>query len=530
MYGLLFDMTSTLSVRGYLGIDNGTQGISVIVTDESSLCVLATGHAVLNMVPGLPEGCYEQLTQDWDTALKDAMQQIHTQIPHLEILAIGIAGQMHGEVLVDCQGHSLTAVRLWCDARNEQEGVELTTLFGTKVPKRSTVSRFLWTIRNRPDLARLTRHITTPAGWISYRLTGEWTLGIGDASGMFPIDQASLDYDECMVQIFDERFMNDNNNNKVCAAASLKTLLPKVRKAGEDAGVLNEAGATLLGLPQGIPVAAAEGDQPAALAGSLIGDAGMVSMSFGTSVVSNSVGDRAFSGVSNAVDHFCAPDGKPINMVWLRNGTTFLNTVVETFADAIGHNDDRSAGFESVMPKLVKAPPDCGGLLALPFMDDEPGMNVKQGGTAMICGWNPDNATAGNVAKAALLSTIFNLKLGSSMLEQQGYPRTEIILSGGLTKTPECGQIVADVFDTPVTLLDSAEDGCAWGAALMARFRYERYKGSNVLWADFLKSVLVKGHRRFLPEKEAVREYEGVYLRYKKLIAVQPMLNEALSN
>jgi sugar (pentulose or hexulose) kinase len=187
-------------------------------------------------------------------------------------------------------------------------------------------------------------------------------------------------------------------------------------------------------------------------------------------------------------------------------------------------------GFESVMPKMVEASPDCGGLLALPFMDDEPGVSVSQGGTAMICGWNPDNATAGNVAKAALLSTIFNLKLGSSVLEKQGYPQTEIVLSGGLTKTPECGQIVADVFDMPVTLLDCAEEGCAWGAALLARYRYDRCNGSNVPWTEFLQAISVKRHTHFLPGKEAVLEYQGIFLRYQKLMAVHPMLSEALSN
>jgi sugar (pentulose or hexulose) kinase len=502
------------SVRGYLGIDNGTQGISIIFADEKQLHVLATGESSFGFVPELPDGCYEQLTEHWDKALSDAMQQIHQQIANIQVLAIGISGQMHGEVLVGENGNSLSPVRLWCDARNEEEGLELTSLFNTKVPKRSTVSRFLWTIRNRPDLANQTKHITTPAGWISFRLTGKWTLGIGDASGMFPIDQDTLDYNDHMLQLFDELNINSN-------VAPLKTILSNVIKAGDDAGMLSKVGAALLGLTQGIPVAAAEGDQPAALAGSLIASAGMVSMSFGTSVVSNSVGDKAFCGVDKAVDHFCAVDGKPINMVWLRNGTTFMNTVVETFSDA--------NGFESVMPKLVEASPDCGGLLALPFMDDEPGVNVSEGGTAMICGWNPDNATAGNVAKAALLSTIFNLKLGSNVLEQQGYPQTEIVLSGGLTKTPECGQIVADVFDLPVTLLDNAEEGCAWGAALLARYRYERCNGSNVPWTGFLQSISVKGHTRFLPEKEAVREYQGVYGRYQKLMTVQPMLSEALS-
>jgi hypothetical protein len=141
----------------------------------------------------------------------------------------------------------------------------------------------------------------------------------------------------------------------------------------------------------------------------------MVSMSFGTSVVSNSVGDRAFVGVDKAVDHFCATDGKPINMVLLQNGTIFMNTVIDTFSDA--------NGFKSIMPKLVEAPPDCRGLSALPFMDDEPGLNVSQGGTAMICGWNPYNTTAGNVANTALLSTIFF----------QGIARTGLPTNGNCT-------------------------------------------------------------------------------------------------
>jgi len=512
---------TTTSICGYLGIDNGTQGISVLFCNEA-LDVLATGEASYGMVSGLQEGCYEQLTNDWDAALVSAIHQVKQQLlPNsIQVLAIGISGQMHGQVLSGETGESLSPVRLWCDARNQQEGEELTTLFNTKVPKRSTVARFLWTIRNQPDLAAATKHITTPAGWISYKLTDEWNLGIGDASGMFPIDQTTCNYDESMLQAFDTLVKSCSSQD----VPPLKTLLPNVCKAGENAGVLSTSGAELLGLPPGIPVAAAEGDQPAALAGSLIGEAGMVSMSFGTSVVSNSVGDRAFVGVDKAVDQFCAPDGKPINMVWLRNGTTFLNTIVGTF------NTTDSSDFDTIMPLLVEAAPDCGGLLALPFMDDEPGLNVHEGGTAMIVGLNGDNATPGNVAKAALLSTIFNLKLGSEVLEQQGYPRTEIVLSGGLTKTPKCGQIVADVFDTPVTLLDSAEEGCAWGGALLAKYRYLCASGkSSLTWSDFLKSIAVEGHTHFEPNPEAVQEYEGVYERYQKLMAVQPALNEALS-
>ena len=255
--------------------------------------------------------------------------------------------------------------------------------------------------------------------------------------------------------------------------------------------------------------------QVAALAGSLIGRPGLVSCSFGTSVCANVVGDdRAFEGVSPAVDHFCSADGRPIHMVWLRNGTTFLNSIVESYGS-----------FGAVMPQLVDAPPDCGGLLALPFMDDEPGLGVNSGGSACIVGWNAANARAGNVAKASLLATMFNLRLGCQVLDRQGYPRTEIILSGGLTKTPECGQILADVFNTPVVLLDSAEEGCSWGAALLAKYRH--LNGAD--WPAFLDAVAADGtssrlRQRFVPDATSAGEYDRVFQKYKALIQLQPQL------
>ena len=508
-----------MSIKGYLGIDVGTQGLSIIFCDKDKLHILATGEGDYEMLPGLDEGCYEQLTDDWDTAMLKAMEQIHQKIEHFEVLAIGISGQMHGEVLVDFKGMTLGPVRLWCDGRNEQEGQELTRIFNTKIPKRSTCARFLWTCRNRPDRAKVTRHITTPAGWIAHRLTGKWTLGIGDASGMFPIDQDTLDYDERLLNTFDA-LVNDET------MPSLKNILPKVCVVGDDAGCLDETGADLLGLPVGVPVAAAEGDQPAALAGSLLAKAGMVSISFGTSVVANSVGDRAFQGVSSSVDHFCAVDGKPINMIWIRNGTTFMNEIVSMYTAVL--TSDKESGFAAIMPKMIEADPDCGGLVALPFMDDEPGVGVKKGGTAMLIGLSRQNTSAGNVARASLLAPIFNLKLGSIVLDEQGYPRTEIILSGGIIKTPECGQIVADVFNTPVTLLDAGVEGSAFGAVTMANFRYSQIQGSTLTWSEFLDCLKVDGRRRFDPKPESVAVLEKSFVRYKKLMLIQPLLCDAM--
>ena len=513
-----------MATKGFLGIDAGTQGLSVIFTNEN-LDVLATGEGGYDMVSGLDEGCYEQSPDDWEAALRAAMADLRAKLSdqnvEMDVAAIGISAQMHGEVLADADGNSLGPARLWCDSRNDAEGAELTERFGVKMPKRITSARWLWTLRHQSEKAAQVAHITTPAGWISYRLTGQWTLGIGDAAGMFPIDQATLDYDTARLESFDALVADTGRR-------PIGELLPEVRKAGESAGDLNATGAEMLGLAEGIPVAPAEGDQPAALAGSVIGAAGMVSVSYGTSVCANSVGDRSFEGVHAAIDHFCAADGKPINMVWIRNGTTFMNTVVEMFGLALG--GDRNAGFAAVMPQLLAADDDCGGLLALPFMDDEPGLGVDRGGTAMLVGLNAENATPGNVAKAALLATVFNLRLGSEVLDAQGYPRTEIVLSGGLTKTPELGQIVADVFRTPVVILESGEEGTAWGAALMAKYRAECLaEGDAGDWASFLGRHASTGATRFEPNESSAAVYDDSFARYRRLMDVQSQLDQAVS-
>ena len=242
-------------------------------------------------------------------------------------------------------------------------------------------------------------------------------------------------------------------------------------------------------------------------------------MSFGTSVVANSVGDRAFEGISIPIDHFCAPDGRPINMVWLRNGTTAMNMAVNLFG----------GDFSTIMPQVLAAEADCGGLLALPFMDDEPGLGVSQGGTAMVVGLNNETATPGNAVKAMLLATIFNLRLGSKQLDEQGYPRTEIILSGGLVKTPELGQLVADAFNTPVTIFDGGDEGTAWGAALMAKFRSESLAGRATDWKQFLETQKTGTPTRFTPHTESVEILNGVFKRYQKLVRMHGQLESVVN-
>lgn len=512
-------------MQGYLGIDAGTQGLSVTFTDET-MQVIATGDGHYEMVPGLADGEYEQRPENWEAALTEAMQdlrkQLDNKVPEWSVQAIGISGQMHGEVTVDAAGKPLGAARLWCDARNEDEGQELTQLLGIKMPKRLTATRWLWTLRNRADRAAQTHFLTTPGGWLAYCLTGEKCLGIGDASGMFPVDPATGTYDCSRLETY-ERHVAE------WGGRPLSELLPRVCAAGQAAGALNAHGAELTGLPEGIPVAPAEGDQPAALAGSLIGDTGMVSISLGTSVCANAVGDHEFEGVHPGIDHFCAADGKPINMVWLRNGTTYMNLVVNLFAGVL--DGKAKSGFKAVIPQVLAAAPDCGGIIALPFVDDEPGVQINRGGTALLVGLTPTNATPGNVVKAALLATLFNLRLGMDELSRQRFARTELVLSGGLVRDPELGQIVADVLGAPAVILDSATEGSGWGAALLAGYRDACRKDASLSWSDFLKQYAAgTAPQRFEPDPSTATQYDRVFMRYQQVLKAQNHLEAALHN
>ena len=532
-------------VPGFLGIDIGTQGLSAIFCDQD-LRVLATGEGSYGFATTEDEqkrGFYEQLSSDWLAAVKGAMQEIHQQFAkqqkRIQVLACGISGQMHGEVLIDESGRTLEPVRIWCDARNAVEADELTNTFQFKVPKRSTCARFLWTARNRPHLAKRTAHITTPAGWLAHVLTGDYCLGSGDAAGIFPVNSQTQNYDKTFLQKFDEIISKTECGKDI---PSIEELLPNLARAGEYAGFINTYGADILGIPfdedtTKIPMAAAEGDQVASLAGSLIGKSGVVACSFGTSVCANVVADASgpqFQGVSLAVDHFTSADGKPIHMIWIRNGTNFLNAIVESYGSMLPKDTNP---FTEILPDLINAPPDCGGLLALPFMDDEPGLGVSSGGSALVVGWNAQNRKPGNVAKAALLSTIFNLKNGVQVLERQNVETRSIVLSGGLVKTPQTGQIVADVFNLPVTLLQAADEGCSWGASVLAKYRHRCFINNSQEpgWVEFLEGVEAtkignsSGKVSFVPNGDSVRVYEDMYHKHKMLLSIEPQLRHIIN-
>lgn len=573
-----------MAIPCYIGIDVGTQGLTALLVEsstptgeneKSSLKVLAVGEGSYGFVPDLPDGCYEHDPVEWEMALVQALKTIQESgvaLDTIDIRAICVTGQMHGCVMVDKNGKNIGTARLWCDARNQEEADTLSELFGDRMPKRLTAARYLWSLKHEPEKTEECVAITTPAGYIAHKLTTIVTadgqlspllLGVGEASGMFPVTDgvSGCAYRADWIQAFDDHVRETFSSSR-SHLPTLESLLPKIRTAGDLRNIDANKGAVVLNpcilesdgwlyearklfsccSDSGILVAPAEGDQPTALAASLIGQPGMISCSFGTSVVANMVGKNSSSTNEwksmAAVDRFNAVNGLPISMVWLRNGTTYLNRMVESYG----------GDFETLLKQAVEAPTNCGGLLALPFLDDEPGLDVKQGGTAMIVGFNSNssdehgNHRAGNVIKAAMVSVMFNLFLGTQQVEEaeaDGGDETdkkEIVLTGGLTKTPETGQILANIFDRPVKLLEAADEGGAWGAALLAKYYDDRHQHReqgtvphSEDWLAFLNTVEAKEQQAFYPQSEHVETYRSMLGKYKKLLELQPQLDQVMN-
>jgi len=523
------------TIDGGISIDNGTQATSVELIDSNGKPV-EVGSCDNYMVPDLPKGHKEQRPEDWVSASAWAMKNLRERLEkrNLEIgkvLFVIVNGQMHGEVVMTKDGCEPTA-RLWCDSRNEAEGNELTELFGVKVPTRMTIARWLWTIRNRPEIAAKCTGLTTPAGWVTYRLCGVHSLGIGEASGMFPIDIETGYYRRDLMVRFDS--INEGTD-------TIHQLLPTPCKAGRFIGALNAEGAKILGLPVGTPVAPPEGDQPAVLAGTYISAPGQGGGSWGTSICVNWVSDRPFQGVHPAIDHFCDADGRPINMAWIKNGTTYANAVITLLQLSRGdRNNDMTYAF--VDPLALKAPADCGGLRALPLMQIEPATGFVENAFAMFSGirWEKSggkvvtNLTPGNMYKAAFLASVFSSRLGLEELRRQGCPVSELTLTGGVLKTRTstrfAASLIASAMNIPVRVLPGAEEGTAFGGGLLGLFAHRRLTEPGLGYGAFLRQMLGRQTGKvFMPNPEDARVYEGMYRQYQALLAnVEPALIGAM--
>lgn len=365
--------------------------------------------------------------------------------------------------------------------------------------------------------------LTTLAGYIHWKLSGEKVLGVGEASGMFPIDSETGNYDTQMLERFDGLIAEEN------FGWTLETILPRVLSAGEQAGVLSEEGARLLDptgtLLPGVPMCPPEGDAGTGMTATNAVRVRTGNVSAGTSIFSMVVLEKALSGVHEEIDMVTTPDGMPVAMVHCNNCTSDLNAWVNLFgefAETFGLKIDKNDLYGDLYRKALEADADCGGLLSYNFFSGEPVVGLNEGRPLFVR--MPDASfTLANFMRMHLCSALASLKVGNDILLKEERVKVDALMGhGGLFKTPVVGQrILASALNAPVTVMDTASEGGPWGMAVLAAYMRERESGESL--ADYLDHKIFAGQTGSTvnPDAEDVEGFEKFIAEYKAALPVQ---------
>jgi sugar (pentulose or hexulose) kinase len=471
------------------------------------------------------------------TGLQESYQKLSNEVlekydtPLQTIGAIGFSGMMHGYMAFDKDGNLLVPFRTWRNTITGQASQELMDLFQFNIPQRWSIAHLYQAILNKESHIKDISYLTTLAGYVHWRLTGQKVLGIGEASGMFPIDSKSNDYDARMIELFDKRLQAKNISWK------LQEILPKVLVAGDSAGVLTEEGARLLDptgqLQAGIPLCPPEGDAGTGMVATNSVAERTGNVSAGTSVFAMIVLEKPLSKVYPEIDMVTTPAGKPVAMAHSNNCTSDLNAWVDLFrefADALGVEINQSKLFEMLYQKALTGDADGGGLLAYNYLSGEHITHLEEGRPLFVR--TPESRfSLANFMRVHLFSALGALKIGLDILFEQEQVKIDQVLGhGGFFKTKEVGQkIMAAAMNVPVSVMETAGEGGAWGIALLASYMLHKEKDEPL--AAYLSKKVFAGENgtTIAPDQRDVDGFTAFLERYKKGLIIERAAVDALS-
>jgi len=440
----------------YLGIEFGSTRIKAVVTDEKGV-VLAAGSHVWENKP-LAQDVWTYDLADVKTGLAAAYAAcaddyaVKAGARPTRFDAIGISGMMHGYLVFDAEMRQLAPFRTWRSTNAARAGAELSAAFDFNIPIRWSIAQLYQSVLDGEAHVREIAFQTTLAGYVHYLLTGKKVLGLDDASGMFPIDPATKDYDARMVGVFQEK-----------AGIDVRTIFPRPLDVGTVAGVLTAEGARLLdptgGVEAGIPFCPPEGD---AATGMVATDAlapGTGNVSVGTSVFAMTVLARPLGKAYPEIDVVATPDGHPVAMVHCNNGCGELDKWVELFG----------GDYAALLTEAVeKGDADCGGITATNWISAEPLAGVAEP-FPYLTHTTGARLTRANILRAELKAVFATLVKGMELLRAEGVYPTSLVGHGGLFKTPGVAEkILAEMLGIPVMTRATAGEGGAWGIARLA--------------------------------------------------------------
>jgi len=466
------------------------------------------------------KSCYANLK-------KDVLEKYGVTLKRIG--AMGISGMMHGYLALDGAGELLAPFRTWRNTMTGEAAEKLTAAFRFNIPQRWSIAHLYQAmLKGEPHLSRLF-HFTTLAGYIHEKLTGERVLGVGEASGMFPIDSEKGDYHADMMKIF------DGLAKEMGYAFRLRDLLPRVLCAGEEAGMLTEEGARFLDpegdLCPGIPFAPPEGDAGTGMTATNSVAVRTGNVSAGTSDFAMIVVEGEL-GVHREIDMVTTPDGKPVAMVHCNNCTTDINAWVNLFGEfaaAAGMEMDKNTLYTLLFEKALEGEKDCGGLMSYNY-DSGEGITDLNEGRPFFARMPGSRMTLANFMRTHLYSALATLKIGLDILTgEENVPIDRLYGHGGYFKTPGVGQrMLSAAVGAPVSVMETAGEGGPYGMALLGAYRLWKKEGQSL--PDYLEEKVFAGAKAVTimaaPEERA--GFAAFVEKYRKALPMEKAAIECI--
>lgn len=514
------------SGKAILGIEFGSTRIKAVLIDPENKPIAQGSHIWENqLVDGLwtysIEAIWNGLQDCYSDLRANVKEQYGTEIETLG--AIGISAMMHGYMAFNANDEILVPFRTWRNTNTGMAAAALSEAFVFNIPLRWSISHLYQAILNdEPHINDIT-YLTTLAGYAHWQLTGERVLGIGDASGMLPIDQATKNYSAEMVDKFEN----------LIAPKKLKwhlaDILPKVLLAGENAGFLTPEGAKKLDvsghLKPGIPLCPPEGDAGTGMVATNAVKQRTGNVSAGTSSFSMIVLEKDLSKPYEMIDMVTTPDGSPVAMVHCNNCTSDLNAWISLFKEyqeLLGVPVDMNEVFGKLYNHALEGDADCGGLIAYNYISGEPVTGLAEGRPLFVRSAN-DKFNLANFMRANLYASVGVLKIGNDILFNEEKIKVDRITGhGGLFKTKGVGQrILAAALNSPISVMETAGEGGAWGIALLAAYLVNNTKKLNL--ADYLDECVFAGNTgvEIAPTPEDVAGFNAYIENYKAGLPIE---------
>lgn len=512
--------------KAILGIEFGSTRIKAVLIDQDNKPIAQGAHEWENQfVDGLwtysIDAIWNGLQDCYANLCADVKKQYDTQIETLA--AIGISAMMHGYMAFNGQEEILVPFRTWRNTNTGKAAAELSQLFNYNIPLRWSISHIYQAILNGEEHVKDIKYLTTLAGYIHWQLTGNFVLGVGDASGMIPVDPQTKTYDAEMVQKFDALVAPYSFPWK------LIDILPQSLVAGESAGVLTEKGAKALDpsgvLKPGIPFCPPEGDAGTGMAATNAVKVGTGNVSAGTSSFSMIVVEKVLSQPYEELDMVTTPDGSLVAMVHCNNCTSDLNAWIGLFKEyqeLMGFPVDMNEIYGRLYNNALTGDADCGGLISYNYISGEPITGLTEGRPLFVRSAN-DKFTLANFMRSHLYASIGVLKVGNDILfNKEKVQVSRITGHGGLFKTKGVGQrILAAAINSPISVMETAGEGGAWGIALLAGYLVNNPDKKNL--ADYLEDVVFAGNTgtEIAPTAEDVAGFNVWIENYKRGLAIE---------